>query len=287
MGPEWLVLALSAAVLNGFGTLAAKPSADRLGTPFMWIGAIVLEGVTFAVAGLLSPHGPGLAPTRFAAAALAAGILGAVGYVFFFAGMRLGTVGLVGTVTATTPVLIVILSVAFLGETVGAVEVLGIAMAVACVLLLTYEPGPRSVARRTAVALSLGSFLVWGLWGFLVKGSTEGLGAGDLYLLLGAGYLLVAAVGVLPVRQGLMPSGRPSRGLWAVGLFVFLSGSVAAVLMAAAYDAGPAALVAPVAATYPVIATLGAWGLLKERPDWRIAAALVLFVVGVSLLSAA
>jgi drug/metabolite transporter (DMT)-like permease len=45
--------------------------------------------------------------------------------------------------------------------------------------------------------------------------------------------------------------------------------------------------VAPVTGTYPVIATLGAWALLRERPGWRVGVALILFVVGIGLLSAA
>ncbi len=285
MALEWLGLALAAAALNGCSVLAAKPSADRLGTSFMWVGAIAMEGATFGVAGLLFPRGPGTANAVFVVAAVTAGVLGAMGYLFFFAGMRLGTVGLVGTISATTPLLIVVLSVAFLSESLGSLQILGIAMTIACVLLLTIEPRRGSVARRTAVALSLGSFVVWGLWGFLVKASVETLGEGDLFLLLAVGYLVVAGMGAVLRRKSIVPQDRSLR-MRAVGLFVFLSGSVAGVILAAAYDVGPASLVAPVAATYPVIATLGAWALLREKLDWRIGVALVLFVLGVSLLSA-
>ncbi len=287
MGLEWLGLALAAAVLNGLSTLAAKPSADRLGPSVMWLGAIVMEGATFAVAGLVSPRGLGTAGLSFVLAAVAAGVLGAVGYLFFFAGMQRGTVGLVGTIAAASPLLTVVLSVAFLSEALGDLEVLGIAMTIACVLLLTFERGPASGRRRMAVALSLGSFLVWGLWAFLVKASVGVLGEGDIFLLLASGYLGISVVAAIVWRRQPPRDSQPTRTVRAIGLFVFLSGSVAAILLTAAYDAGPAVLVAPVAGTYPVIATLGAWGILRERPDWRIAAALVLFVVGITLLSAA
>jgi drug/metabolite transporter (DMT)-like permease len=284
---EWLGLALTAAVLNGFSVLAAKPSADRLGPWVMWLGAILIEGIAFGVAGLLSPRGPGTADARFVLSAVAAGILGAVGYLSFFAGMRLGSVGLVGTIAAAAPVLTVVLSVLFLEETLGALQILGIVLTVACVLLLTAEPGRGRVPRRVAVVLSLGSFLVWGLWAFLVKASVGVLGEGDLFLYLASGYLGVSVVAAIRWRKEAAPRDPPSRPTWAVGFFVFLSGSIAAIVLAAAYDAGPAALVAPVTGTYPVVATLGAWAILRERPGWRIAAALVLFVIGISLLSAA
>jgi drug/metabolite transporter (DMT)-like permease len=286
MGLEWLVLALAAAVLNGLSTLAAKPSADRLGPSFMGLGAILAEGVAFGVAGLVLSREPMSAGVSVVVAAVSAGVLGAVGYLFFFAGMRRGSVGLVGTISAAAPVLTVILSVSFLGEAVGGFGVLGIAMTVACVLLLAVEPRRRSADRRAAVALSLGGFLTWGLWGFLVKASVDTLGEGNLFLLLAPAYLGVAAVAAILWRKTAVPRGEPSQRLWALGFFVFLSGAVAAIVLTIAYDLGPAALVAPVAGTYPVIATLGAGAMLREKLEWRIGVALALFVVGIGLLSA-
>lgn len=287
MGLEWLVLALGAAVLNGFSTLAAKPSADRLGPWVMWLGAILCEGIAFVVAGILWPRGPGDAGVVLVAAAVSAGILGAAGYLTFFSGMTRGTVGLVGTISATAPLLTIVLSVAFLHETLGVLQVLGIAMTVSCVLLLTVDSKRASVSRRLAVLLSLGSFLVWGLWGFLVKASVARLGEGDLFLFLGSGYLGVSVIAAIRWRMRSGTREMPTRTTWGLGLFVFLTGSVAAIVLAAAYDVGPASVVAPVTGTYPVVATLGAWALIRERPDWRIGVALILFVIGISLLSAA
>ena len=286
MALEWLGLALAAAVLNGLSVLAAKPSADRLGPWAMWLGAVACEGTAFVAAGLVWPRGPGTAGTIYVLAAVAAGVLGAVGYVCFFAGMTRGTVGLVGTITATAPLLTAVLSVTFLGETLNPLQVLGIGMTVACVLLLSIDRRRASVGRRLAVVLSLGSFLVWGLWAFLVKGSVDALGEGDLFLLLGSGYLGVSVVAAAVWWREPRMEARAPRAIWAAGVFVFLTGSLAAIVLAAAYDAGPASIVAPVTGTYPVVATLGAWAALRERPDWRIAAALVLFAVGITLLSA-
>ncbi len=287
MGLEWVGLALAAAVLNGFSVLGAKPSADRIGPPAMWLGALLCDGLAVVAAGLAWPRGPGNAALPFVLAAVAAGVLGAIGYLFFFEGRTRGTVGLVGTISATAPLLTVVLSVAFLRETLDAVQVVGIGMTVACVLLLSYDPRQASMSRRLAVLLSLGSFFVWGLWAFLVKGSVDALGEGDLFLLLGSGYLGVSAVAAAAWWPRRAVRDSPSGRMWAIGLFVFLSGSVAAIVLAAAYDLGPASLVAPVTGTYPVVATLGAWALIRERPDWRIGVALVLFVAGITLLAAA
>lgn len=287
MGLEWLALALTSAALNGLSTLAAKPSADRLGPRVMGLGAILAEGVAFGVAGLVIAGGPISAEADTVAVGIAAGILGAVGYLFFFAGMRRGSVGLVGTISAAAPVLTVVLSVSLLRESLDALQVLGIVTTVACVILLAFEPRRGSADRRAAVAWSLGGLLTWGLWGFLVKASVDALGEGSLFLLLGAAYLGVVVVAALLWKPDVVPRPAASRNRWAVGVFVFLSGAVAAVVITFAYDLGPAALVAPVAGTYPVIATLSAGAVLREKLDWRIALASALFVIGIGLLAAA
>ncbi len=73
---------------------------------------------------------------------------------------------------------------------------------------------------------------------------------------------------------------------WA-GLLLFGGIAEFAIGLTIAYDLGPAALVAPISGTYPIIATLGAAAFLKEKLNGRIAAALVAFTLGIFLLSAA
>ncbi|HEY7587272.1 MAG TPA: EamA family transporter, partial [Thermoplasmata archaeon] len=139
---------------------------------------------------------------------------------------------------------------------------------------------------RAAVALSLLGFFTWGLWGFLVKTSVSVLGQGNLDLLLATAYLAVTATYAILRRNPPTPGDSPSRRMWSLGLFVFLSGALGAIGLTVAYDLGPAALVGPVSGTYPVIATLGAAVFLRERLNWRVAGALAAFVLGIVLLSA-
>ena len=287
MALEWLAWVLGGTVIWGLGTLAAKPSTDRLGPRTMGLGTTLIEGVAFGLVGLVLPHGPIPADPLLAAAAVSAGTLGAIGYLFFYEGMRVGSVGLVGTISAACPMLTVVLSVAFLGETLGLLQVLGVALIMFCILILAYEPKRRDASRRAAVLLSLAGFFVWGIWGFLVKTSVSALGEGNLDLLLASGYLGVTlAYAVLRKRPG-AAGDPPSRKTWRLGLFVFLAGGLSAVALTIAYDLGPAALVAPISGTYPIIATLSAAAFLKEKLDWRIAVALVAFGLGILLLSGA
>ncbi len=287
MALEWLAWVLGATVIWGFGTLASKPGTERLGSRAMGLGTTLVEGAAFGLIGLLVPRAPLPANPLFAGAAVCAGALGAVGYLFFYEGMRLGTVGLVGTISAACPMLTVVLSIAVLGEPVDAFQVLGIALIMVCILTLAYEPRKRSASRRAAVLLSLAGFFVWGIWGFLVKASVDTLGEGSLDLLLASGYIAVTVGYALLRRRRADAADPPSRRSWALGLFVFLAGGLSAVALTIAYDLGPAAAVAPISGTYPIIATLGAAALLKEKLDWRIAVALVAFALGIVLLSSA
>ncbi len=285
MALDWLAWVLSATVIWGLGTLAAKPSADRLGPRIMGMGTVVVEGAAFGILGLLLARDPLPADPLVSAAAVAAGVMGAVGYLFFFEGMRVGTVGIVGTISAACPMLTVVLSVAFLSETLHALQVVGIALIMFCILVLAYDPKHRSTSRRAAVLLSLAGFFVWGIWGFLVKGSVSSLGEGNLDLLLAAGYLGTTLVYLLLRRGRGTPREPTTRRTWAVGAFVFLAGGSSAVALTVAYDLGPAALVAPISGTYPIIAALAAAAFLKEKLDWRIVAALIAFGLGIVLMS--
>lgn len=285
MALEWLAWVLGATVIWGFGVLASKPGTERLGSRTMGIGTVLVEGTAFAVIGLALPRNPLPSDLLFAAAAVGAGAFGAIGYVFFYEGMRFGTVGLVGTISAACPMLTVVLSVAFLGESLGPFQIVGIALIMLCILTLAYDPRRGSATRRAAVLLSLAGFFVWGIWGFLVKASVDALGEGSLDLLLAAGYLGVTAAYAALRRKANGPADPPTRRTWLLGGFVFLAGGGSAVALTIAYDLGPAAAVAPISGTYPIIATLAAAALLKERLDWRIAVALVAFAAGIVLLS--
>jgi drug/metabolite transporter (DMT)-like permease len=287
MALDWLVWVLFATVIWGLGTLAAKPGTDRLGPRTMGLGTTLIEGLAFALFGLALARGPLPANPIYAVAAVSAGALGSIGYLFFFEGMRVGTVGIVGTISAACPMLTVVLSVAFLGESLGLLQVLGIALIMFCILILSYDPKHPSVSRRAAILLSLAGFFVWGIWGFLVKSSVDQLGEGNLDLLLASGYLGVTAAYAF-LRRAPKNSDAPPSSRWrALGLFVFLAGGLSAVALTVAYDLGPAALVAPISGTYPIIATLAAAAFLKEKLDWRIAAALVAFGLGIAFLSGA
>ncbi|MFA5897041.1 MAG: DMT family transporter [Thermoplasmata archaeon] len=128
MDLAWLYWTLGATVVWGLGTLAAKPGTDRLGPRTMAIGATAVEGIAFGLVGLVLVRSPLPASAFVPALALLAGVAGALGYVFFYEGLRWGSVGLVGTVTAAYPAITVALSVAILHEGLNVFQAFGLAL---------------------------------------------------------------------------------------------------------------------------------------------------------------
>lgn len=286
MSLGWVGWALGTAAAWGLGTLTAKPATERLGPRTMFLGVAAAEGSAFAVLAVALGAGPIPADVVVVTTALLAGLAGILGYLFFYEGLRHGTVGLVGTVTGAYPGVTVVLGVVLLGETLSGPQALGVVFLVACVALLAYEPRASAPSGRVARLLSLLGFLSWGVWGLLAKVSVDAIGEPTLFV-----FYAIANFAVAPVYAALRPPSREPRGpasRTTVGLasFTIASGAAGVFALTFAYGEGPVSLVTPVAGSYPVVAALGAAALLRERLGPQVAAALVAFVAGLVLLFA-
>ena len=285
MDVGWLGWALLTTAAWGVGTLAAKPATDRLGPRVLFLGVVGTEGATFAVLGLLLERPAFDATPAIVAIALVAGTMGMLGYLMFYEGLRWGSVGLVGTVTAAYPVVTVGLSVAFLRETLSVAQAAGVALMILCVVLLALEPGARDGTRRAAVVLSVVGFLAWGLWGFLAKVSVGAMGEPNLFL-----FYAIADVFVFGAYFALRKFPRPAAGgdprrTRTLALVAIVGGAAGVFFVTFGYGSGPASLVTSVSGSYPIVSTLGAAALLRERLNARIAAALLCFAAGILLIA--
>lgn len=281
----WLAWALACTAAWGLGTLTSKPSTDRLGARTMLLAVAATEGAAFAGLGLALERVPISGGLATLGLAYAAGVAGIVGYVFFYEGIRLGSVGVVGTVTAAYPVVTVVLSLAFLGEKLFASQGIGVALIVLSVALLAYEPGGLQGSKRAAILLSILGFVSWGLWGFLAKLSVDELGEANLFLFYGLANVSVGTA-YFVVRRLPTPSRGIPRGIVGLAVVTVACGAFGVFALTLAYTEGPASLVSPVSGSYPVVATLAAVAFLRERMTLRVAVALVCFALGLGLLSA-
>jgi len=188
-------------------------------------------------------------------------------------------------VSCTTPMFALAGAVLFLGEALGAGNVLGTAIIVLGMLVLSWTDGARARDWPLwAIALPVAAAAIRALAQVLTK---SGLALWSNPYAAGLiGYTVSAAVILAAARIGGAPKAADRRALpWFVATG-FLNGA-SLFLMYIALVEGQVSLVSPIVATYPLF-TLGLSLLLlrHERITPRVALGAVLTVSGVALLLA-
>ena len=244
-------------------------TADFIGALLSRRNPVPSVMVIFFGVGLALPLAVGLAtgeplpPPRAIVLALAGGTLGAAGLGCFYVAMARGKVGVVAPIAASGVAIPVVVGLAG-GDTLATVVAIGMALAVAGIILASVEGseeelhedtsgGRRVVAIALLAAAGFGCFLV-----FTRPAYEESI----LWTLVFARALAFPAfLAVVLARRLPMPEPRDA-GLAALGGSFDL---VATVLVGLALDTGALSLVAVLTALYPVVAGLLAFALLKER----------------------
>lgn len=282
----WLALALATVVIWGIGTLISKPATMRLGTRRMLAFIVVFEGGAYAVLYLLlrTPLSP--SETTGLLAGFLAAVTGTLGYIFFYEGILVGSVGLVGTVTAAYPVPTILLSIGFLGESLGLSEVLGILLVLACVVVLSRERGSQSGGQRSAAGFAFLAFVAWGLWGYFAKVAVDRIGEGNVFGFYALSNVFILGAFIVLTRKRPLEAPHADRGhAVALGLLDVAFGVGGVIALTFAYAMGPASLVSAVTGSYPLVSTLAAHFVLRERFGWKEAVALALFIPGIVLVA--
>lgn len=282
----WLGLSLVTVLVWGCGTLVSKPATTRLGARRMLALVAAGETILYLILYLMLRTDVAAWDAFPVAAAVSGGAVGVLGYVFYYQGIGEGSVGLMGTITAAYPALTVLLSLLLLGETLDATQVGGVILILACVVALAWEPQGSRTSSRLAVGMALLAFLCWGLWGYFAKVAVEAMGDGNLFGFYSATTAPVIGVFLLATRRrgnAVPRDRRPSTAALALADVGF--GASGVVLLTIAFAWGPASLVSAVTGSYPIVSTLAAHFLLKERFAWREAVSLALFVPGILLIA--
>jgi len=220
-----------------------------------------------------------------AAASLTAGVCVIVGLGCFYRALAVGTMSIVAPIAATGVAIPVVVGLAG-GDRLAAVQVVGMAAAVAGVVLASRHPGVDDASRvshRTAVALALVAAGAFG--GYFVLAHIGARGGVPWLLLLahittvvGVGFVLLA---VRPARSTRIP--RMSLGLLgAAGSLDF--GATA--LYGVANRSGALSIVAVAGSLYPVATVLLARSVLAERLVRTQALGVGLALAGVALIAA-
>jgi drug/metabolite transporter (DMT)-like permease len=240
--------------------------------------AAVAIGIAF-VAGSGDPF-PDLGP---AALATGAGVAGCAALAAFYRGLAIGTMSIVAPVSATGAAVPVLVGVAT-GERPGGLQVAGIVVAMAGIVLAAREPGgaaPGPVLRRSLVlaglaALGFGSFFV------LIDRATELGGAPWSLLLVRVGEVALLGALALALRPALPASTRDAMPLLLIGVLDFS----ATAFFALATEQGLLSIVSVVGSLYPAVTVVLARVVLAERVARSQELGVLLTLAGVLAISA-
>jgi drug/metabolite transporter (DMT)-like permease len=270
-------LALGASALWGVGDFLGGVTSRRLATLAVLaisqaaglVGILIVA--SFAGGGFLGPIAVG--------AAVAAGFAGAIGLGALYRGMAIGAIGVVAPISASAAVVPVTVGLAR-GERPAAIQLVGVALALTGVVLVSREPGASGGLAAGAplalvAAIGFGSYFV-----FMDRASAD-----DAYwaVVVARASSSTLALAAAALRHALRVPAREVPVLVAIGLF-----DVGANLaLALALNEGFVSLVSVLASLYPVVTILLAVVMLRERPARSQAVGGAVALSGVGLIAAA
>jgi drug/metabolite transporter (DMT)-like permease len=229
---------------------------------------------------LLAVSEPGMRPIDVVLS-LVGGVLGSTGLALLYHGLSVGRMGVVAPVAA---VLTATIPVAFGFVTEGlpsALGIIGIAAAAVSVVLVSRSPESAD-GRPSGLPYALGAGALFGLFTIAISQLDDGLVLSPIILIRFASIGCIATI-ALAGRQ----PWRVPRRLWPalVGVGVLDMGATVAYLIAIAI--GPLAIASILASLYPVVTTILAALVLRERVTRAHAAGIVAAGVAVALIAGA
>jgi len=275
-----ILLALSASLAWGFADFGAGVGARRLP---VFVVAAVVQVFGLAIAGLVvAVTQPSLPSVEQFAWAASAGAVGLVGIAAFYHALSVGTMGIVGPITATASAVPVAYGFAR-GERPSSVQAIGVALAVVGVVAASIErqhdDAPREIG--AGVGFALLAALCFG--GSLI-GLSRAAGGGVAW---GAFTMRIAAVPlVLVLLFTVGPRVMPARRIWLMLALVGAADTGATLLYGAATTRGLLSVVAVLSSLYPIVIVVLARVLLSERIARAQLAGVAVALGGVALISA-
>jgi drug/metabolite transporter (DMT)-like permease len=236
------------------------------------------------IAGYVAARGEAAPGGDFAVFAALSALAGVTGLAAFYRGLAVGNMGIVAPISATAAVVPVVVGVAT-GDRPGALQAVGLALALAGVVLASREEVAGEGRGRRGTAPGAGLAIVSALgFGFFFLAMDQASDADIPWAMLvnritGVTLLLGAA---LILRPPFAAGRRDAPALLAAGTL----DTAANALFAAATTKGLVSVVSVVGALYPVTTIALAAAVLRERPHRLAQAGVVTALAGVALIAA-
>lgn len=239
-----------------------------------------LASLTVGVPILALGHEPAMRPLDFLIS-IAGGMFGAIGLALLYRGLSVGRMGVVAPVaavlTATLPV-----AFGFLTEGIPSIfAIIGIGFAALSVILVSRSPAAPD-GRPSGLHYGIAAGVVFGLFTISASQLGDGLIVSPVVVIRIAS-VTILATWILVRRQ----PWRVSKGFWPAVVAIGLIDMSATASYLSAIAIGPLAIAAILASLYPVITTLLAGLVLRERVTAIHAAGIIAAGAAVALIAGA
>ena len=261
--------------ISDFGGGLTSRRAPVLGVLLGSQAASLLVGVPI----LLAVHEPAMRSVDIVLS-IAGGLLGSTGLAFLYRGLSVGRMGVVAPVaavlTATIPVVF-----GFATEGVPSIlAIVGIGSAAVSVVLVSRPSHATEGPSGLGYALAAGT--LFGLFTIVASGLDDALIVSPLIVIRVASIVVIGSWILL--RR---PGWRVPRTLWPALLGVGLMDMAATALYLMSIAIGPLAIASILASLYPVVTTLLAIAVLRERVTPAHAAGILAAGIAVALIAGA
>jgi len=275
-----VVLALAASLSWGFADFGGGLGARR--TQLIWVLVVSqLAGLVLVGAMYLAthPHTPTGSEYTWG---VFAGVIGVTGLAAFYRALAVGSMGIVGPISATGAIVPVVYGLAR-GERPAALQAAGIVLAVIGVVAASLEPLPEGAGRKLATGVGFSLIAALG-FGCSILGLNRVSQAGVVW---GTLTLRLTVVPIVLIAALVV---RPSFArLWPVLPLLVVTGLLdtgANLFYGASARHGLISVVSVLASLYPVVLVALAYFVLHERISRPQLAGVALALTGVALISA-
>lgn len=274
-----VVLALASSVGWGISDFLGGLRSRALGLlPVLVVSQAAALVLLAGFVGLLGADPP---DAHHLVAAAAAGVSEAVGVAALYRGLTVGRVSVVAPVAAAAPVVPFAVGLV-LGQVPGPVQVMGLALVVAGIVLAAHQG--RAVEGGVGAAFVHGAMSAAGFGAFFVLMDAAGGGGVPWALLVSRLAAVAVILGVaLALRVQIVVPRRTLPGLALIGGLIIAADAA----YAAAATAGQLSVVAVLAAFHPVVTIALAVTLLRERLNALQRVGVAAAVLGVVAVTAA
>jgi drug/metabolite transporter (DMT)-like permease len=282
----WFFYAVVTTLFWGvWGAFIERPEKNgfpaTLGYAVWALTMVPCSAVALAVIGWVPEH-----DLRSVVLGSAAGLLGAAGQLVLFDALRRGPAYLVFPVISLSPVVSVLLSVVFLGETASLRAWSGIVLALLAIPLLSWQPRDHQspVRGRLWVALALLVFLAWGIQAYVLRFANATMRSESIFF-----YMTLTGLLLVPAAVWMTDFEKPINwgpgGPWLAAPIQLLN-SIGALTMVYAFRYGKVIIVSPmINALAPVITIVLSLLLYRVVPHRVVRVGMALAAVAFYLMA--